>query len=130
MRKVRWLDRRVASPGPYLALCLNEAQFKDACRKIRCAPPPFVGTEWSDATVHFFNASETAIVCLKGWEGRNPVEVAGLLVHEAVHIWQEYAARIGERYPGAEQEAYAIQGISQELMAEFARQVKEIEHAG
>lgn len=125
MSKVRWLDRRVASPGPYLALCLNEDQFREACRRIKCPPPPFVSNEWSDATAHYFNGprGQTVIVCLKGWEGRNPIEVAGLLVHEAVHVWQEYAARIGERYPGAGQEAYAIQGISQELMAEFARQV-------
>lgn len=125
MNKVRWLDRRIACPGPYLALCLTEDQFKDACRRIKCAPPPFVSNEWSGATAHYFEASFglTVVVCLKGWEGRNPVEVAGLLVHEAVHVWQEYAARIGERNPGAEQEAYAIQAISQELMADFARQV-------
>jgi predicted Zn-dependent protease len=61
------------------------------------------------------------IVCLSGWQFRDPVEVAGLIVHESVHVWQHYAARIGEHAPSAEQEAYAIQSIAQELMAEFAR---------
>ncbi len=64
-------------------------------------------------------------MCVRAWEGRDPVEVAGLLVHEAVHVWQAYAQSIGERTPGEEQEAYAIQGIAQELMAEFARQMAE-----
>ena len=62
-------------------------------------------------------------MCLEDWRGRHPVEVAGLLVHEAVHIWQQYADRIGEDEPGREQEAYAIQAISHELMAEFARRM-------
>lgn len=124
--KIEWLDRRIAAPGPYLALCLNEDQFKAACKHIKCPPPPFILNDWSHATAHYFDGKrgQTVIVCLRDWEGRNPIEVAGLLVHEAVHVWQEYAERIGEQEPGREQEAYAIQAIAQELMAEFARQMK------
>lgn len=124
--RTEWLDRRIAAPGPYLALCLNEDQFKAACKHIKCQPPSFIVNDWSNATAHYFDGKrgQTVIVCLRDWEGRNPIEVAGLLVHEAVHVWQEYAARIGEQEPGREQEAYAIQAIAQELMAEFARQVK------
>jgi hypothetical protein len=62
---------------------------------------------------------------MRDFEGRNPIEVAGLLVHEAVHVWQEYCHGIGEATPASEQEAYGIQAISQELMAEFDRQMKE-----
>jgi hypothetical protein len=49
--------------------------------------------------------------------------VAGLLVHEAVHIWQEHCERIGEDSPGRETEAYSIQWISQQLFWEYVRQV-------
>jgi hypothetical protein len=119
----QWLDRRIAAPGPYLTLCLTEAQFAAACKHIKVAPPQFVKNEWSDATAHYFESPRglTVVVCLRGWQGRDPIEIAGLLVHEAVHVWQEYAERIGETHPGHEQEAYAIQAIAQELMAEFAR---------
>ena len=121
----RWLDRRVAAPGPFLCLCLTEPEFRAAVSKIKCVPTP----EWcsKDAATHVFkhggSGDSTCVVCMRGWEGRNPVEVAGLLVHEAVHVWQEYADSIGERAHGAEQEAYAVQWIAQSLMAEFARRL-------
>ena len=51
-----------------------------------------------------------------------PPEVAGRLVHEAVHVWQRYCDHIGERRPGNEQEAYGIQSIAQELMQSFVEQ--------
>lgn len=123
--KTRWLDRRVAAPGPCLALCLNQEEFDAACSHIRVQPFPFIMNEWSDATVHFFESwrGQCAIVCLRNYYDRNPIEVAGILVHEAVHIWQEYTLHIGEKFPGREQEAYAIQSISQELMAEFSRRM-------
>jgi hypothetical protein len=63
------------------------------------------------------------VVALRVTDGRTAIEIAGLLVHEAVHVWQHYAESIGERNPGAEQEAYAIQAIAQELMAEYARRI-------
>lgn len=127
-QKVNWLDRRIAAPGPHLALCLNESQFQAACRHLRCTnPPEFLKNEWSDATAHYFETDRglAVVVCLRGWSRRHPIEVAGILVHEAVHVWQEYCDRIGENIPGREQEAYAIQAIAQELMEEFSRQVNE-----
>lgn len=126
MAKVRWLERRVAFPGPHLALCLTEDQYHQACRDIRCTQyGPFIRNDWSNATTHYFDTAKglTVIVCLRGWEGADPIVVAGLLVHEATHIWQEYADRLGETTPGREQEAYAIQSISQELMWSFREQV-------
>jgi hypothetical protein len=123
----KWLDRRIASPGPLLTLCTTEDQFRKALRQ--CGVPTdsakFLRTSHADATVHWLDARRgelACIVCLGDWSERSGIEIAGLLVHEAVHIWQRYVERIGEDRPGDEQEAYAIQSIAQELMAEFARQ--------
>jgi hypothetical protein len=128
----RWLDRRIASPGPHLALALSQREFDKAlkhCGVLR-------GAEWlnagADATAHFLvrkGGGVTAVVCLQVTDERNSIEIAGLLVHEAVHVWQEYADAIGEHRPGREQEAYAIQSIAQELMAEFARRTQTPEKA-
>lgn len=77
------------------------------------------------ARTHYCDNQSGELVCLvclgEGHEKRAPIEVAGLLVHEAVHVWQQYCAAIGETEPGAEQEAYGIQCIAQELMSEYAR---------
>lgn len=128
MKKVKWLDRRIAAPGPFLTLCLDITSFKRACKHLGVEPPRFVMNDWSQATAHTFRNDKglAVIVCLTSWYNANPIEVAGLLVHEAVHIWQEYAENIGEHHPGKEQEAYAIQAISQELMQSFSDQVKEM----
>jgi len=127
--KTRWLDRRIAAPGPHLALCLSEEEFEAACAHLRSRNvPPWIRNSHSQATVHVFERpghGVTCVVCINEWQGRDPIEIAGLLVHEAVHIWQDYCDNIGENAPGREQEAYAVQSIAQELMAEFARRMEE-----
>lgn len=123
----RWLDRRIAHPGPFLTLCLNEAEYLKAMRHCKANPiNDWINTAWADATAHYLDndkGQRVCIVCMRVGTGRNAIEIAGLLVHEAVHCWQDYCARIGESRPGAEQEAYGIQSISQELMAEYARRM-------
>jgi hypothetical protein len=83
-------------------------------------------TPGKNATVHHASnpkGETVCIVCIDQSLDRNAIEVAGLLIHEAVHIWQQHCDDIGESDPGREQEAYAIQAISQELLAEFARRM-------
>lgn len=123
-RSTRWLDRRIAAPGPYLALALNQAEF-DAARKalgVREHAEFVVGS--ADATAHYMTNPDGKLAVVVGFRydaNRSGIEIAGLFVHEAVHVWQEYARSIGETHPGDEQEAYAVQSIAQELMAEFVR---------
>ena len=122
-----WLDRRVAAPGPYLTLVTSQDEFDAVLR--HCKMPlgtPYLSSARADATAHFFDnqrGDSVAVVALGDTTGRSGVEVAGLLVHEAVHIWQTYRENIGETHPGREQEAYAVQSIAQELMAEYARRL-------
>ena len=126
--KLTWLDRRVAAPGPYLTLVTSQDEFDAALRHFKMQPgTPYLSSARADATVHFFfdnrRGESVAVVALGDTTGRSSVEIAGLLVHEAVHIWQTHRENIGETHPGREQEAYAVQGIAQELMAEYARRI-------
>lgn len=122
--KPRWLDRRIAWPGPYLTLCLSEAEYLAALAHLKLVP---ADSEWcgeDGGKTHYASnpkGETVCIVCVRQAESRSAIEIAGLLVHEAVHVFQHYCDRIGERNPAVEQEAYGIQSIAQELMAEFAR---------
>lgn len=123
---MKWLDRRIAAPGPFLCLCLSEADFLKAARHCNLSDPgPWMKADTAHATTHYWECEGqlTCIVTMRDWEKRNGIEIAGLLIHEAVHVCQKYFERIGEVRTGAEQEAYAVQSVAQELMAEFARQV-------
>ena len=126
--KNNWLDRRIAAPGPYLTLCLTEEEYEQAMAHLQVKHyGPWLSTPQADATAHNLSNPDgnlCCVICISGYRGRSPVEVAGMLVHEAVHVWQEYCDFYGEKAPGREQEAYAVQAIAQELMAEFARRME------
>jgi hypothetical protein len=126
MKKYRWLNRRVAKLGPYLTLCLTPEEQIHALRGLTKENIAFPMTGALCTTLcHEKTGDLCCIVSLSQASQAKcePIEIAGLLVHEAVHIWQQHAKDIGETNPGLEQEAYAIQGISQELMAEYARRI-------
>jgi hypothetical protein len=125
--KLRWLDRRVAAPGPFLVLVRSQQEFDAAMRCCRIpVGAPYLKTQRADATTHilFNKRGESVCVVALGTHAKEHtgVEIAGLLVHEAVHIWQEHCLSIGETSPASEQTAYGIQGIAQTLMEEYARQ--------
>ena len=124
MAKIKWLDRRIARPGPYLTLCISESEFDSALRHCKVKDRPKWVNDNADATAHHLineTGDTVVVICIRDTLNRTPVEIAGLLVHESVHVWQAYCEMIGETSPGREQEAYAIQTISQELMTEFSR---------
>ena len=43
-------------------------------------------------------------------------EVAGLIAHEVMHVWQYIKENIGEDSPGAETEAYFMQNLVAQIM--------------
>jgi hypothetical protein len=122
----RWLDRRIGAPGPFLTLCLTEAEFEAAVKHCKLPATPQWVTNGKAATLHSFTGGPkgmVCIVCLGDVARHNAIEIAGLLIHEAVHVWQHWCDDVGETHPGAEQEAYGVQAVAQELMAEYARRI-------
>ena len=47
------------------------------------------------------------------------VNIAGILMHEAMHVLQDYLEYIGEQAVGRETQAYAVQAISVRLMEAY-----------
>lgn len=122
---VKWLNRDLIV-GPYLALALSEKEFHAALR--HCKVPIAEWPQWvkSAATTHTFTNKDgglCCVVCLGPHEGKSPIQVAALLVHEAVHVWQSWCDDVGEQAPSSELEAYSIQAISQRLMFAYAEPI-------
>lgn len=123
--KTKWLDRDLIT-GPYIALVLSEAEYGKAMKECGIPwadQPPWILADHADATVHRLrnpSKEDVHIVALRVRPGIAGVQVAAMLVHEAVHIWQWYKKRIGEKKPSKEFEAYSIQCISQRLMQAYA----------
>ena len=129
--KSNWLDRTLFVNSSHYTLCTTEKQFRQALKHFRVPKkeqPPFVSDAFSNATTHFFenvpNQQKASIVCISDCSDRTFAQIAGLLCHEAVHIWQQTRTDLGETEPSAELEAYAIQNLTQSLIEEFERQTK------
>jgi hypothetical protein len=124
MKKTEWLSQDIAPQGFKLCLCLSDEEYRRAMAECNTQPiAEWVSTPQADATLHTFDepgAGPVAIVCVGNAAGKSGIQIAALLVHEAVHIWQKYCAYIGESNPGHEQEAYAVQILSQTLMCQYA----------
>lgn len=71
------------------------------------------------AQVDYYEGGRHCIVQLGEVGERSLVQVYGLLLHEAVHIWQRVKILMGEKEPGIEFEAYSIQRIAQDLFSMF-----------
>lgn len=79
----------------------------------------------ADAQVSTFSDGAYAIVQIGDTSDKDQIQVYGLLLHEAVHVWQFVKRRMGEREPSVEFEAYSIQKIAQDLFEMFeASEVK------
>lgn len=127
---LEWLDRSLLISPYCYALCLSEEEFDKELDRLNVPKKSRNGwmkTPQANATLHFFDKTDDvgkcAIVCLQKKKGIEVLQVYSILVHEAVHLWQEIKEHIGERTPGAESEAYAIQRISQSLMYSYKEQI-------
>ncbi len=114
-----WANRCLLQ-GVYLTLCLDEVSFNRVCKKLGAED-----LDWhhsNHGTCYSLSDSEgknCCIVAIRDWKKRSLIEVHGLIVHEAMHVWQYTKKVMGEDAPGREIEAYAMQNITLELFGLF-----------
>ena len=124
-----WLNRGLFIGG-YVALVTSQKEFEQALADIKMTDykDAFVPNGWPACT-HSFENVDGSIACIVGLDmakaaEQDPIDVAALLVHEAVHVWQQNESAAGKLGCfGTEGEAYAIQNISTQLMSEYARRL-------
>jgi hypothetical protein len=124
--KINWLSRMLLK-GPRIVLCMNDSEYQQVIKYLVVHDPDPWLQDGMGACVHHFQSSgggQTACVCMDVDSFESPVEIASVITHESVHIWQRYKEYIGEDSPGIEIEAYAIENISKTLMEEYASRIK------
>jgi hypothetical protein len=125
--KTNWLSRTNGPLAPYMCLCLSDSDYLAALEYLKISPHTYWVPYGKSACVHFFEKEGidlTAVVCIKADPGWPHSTLIGLIVHEAVHIFQRWSASIGETEPAYEQQAYGIQCITQTLLDEYTRKTK------
>lgn len=120
MKKVKWLDRDLIISPYCIGLCTSEASYKKELKRLGVNYDGEWIREGKDGNVREMTCRSTGtslvIVSVRVDKKTKPLEVYGLLVHEAVHVWQKICDNIGEDEPSEEFEAYAIQNIAQRLI--------------
>lgn len=122
---MKWLDRALVVSPYYYGLCLSEKDFQKELKGLKIPRdewPAFLASKSADATAHFFESGDgkrCCIITLGSVKGRSVAQVHSMLVHEAVHLWQEIREDIGERRPSPEFEAYAVQSLAQRLIESY-----------
>lgn len=123
-----WLDRTVAPAAPFVTLVRSEEDYLEACAHCKVQnPDKWIADGNGAATTHTFEHAVDGLCCIVSInvQDQTPIQIAALLVHEAVHVVQRYFEHIAERHPAIEQTAYAIQYMSQTLMEEYLRQINQ-----
>lgn len=112
-----------------VGLCVDEKSYLREMKRLKVERPSVWITGGKAATVHLFdnsgNGRELIIVCIDmvEMEKEEPIVVACVLVHEAVHIFDSICEAWGEKHPSSEFKAYSIQRLSQQLMRTYARKI-------
>jgi hypothetical protein len=120
-----WLNRDILNSEVWYTLCTSREMYYAEMKKCNMLHHAGEFPEKGACVMTFTTPTTKRKCCIVNVSvdpSRTGIVIAGLLVHEAVHIFQEMMDRIGEKYPASEQQAYGIQWISQQLMWEYVRQ--------
>lgn len=125
-RGALWIERSLIHSPFYIGLCLTEAHFRAEMKRLNVDEdkrPRWLRSGYN-GKVHFLErkGKHVAIVCMR--PGRCNLSNIGLLVHEAVHVWQEIRDSLNEDNPSSEFEAISIQAIAQRLIEKYERMWK------
>ncbi len=127
MSKLNWLDRELVC-APHLILCGSEEEYLEVMKYLKCKYFDRWLTPGCHGKTHTLESGSkvTCIVCIDFNDAKKETLscVIGLLVHEAVHVWEVLCDHIGESKPSSEFQAYSIQIIAQRLISDFLERGK------
>jgi hypothetical protein len=122
MQRVKYYD---IGPYPvYFGFTTDPEAFKRELKRLGIKEDvPFTLDGVPGTTHHFLKGGKlTVIVCVKVMKKVSRPQLYGVLVHEAVHVWQAVLEKIGDETTSDEVEAYSIQNIAQWMIEDVMGQ--------
>lgn len=117
---VHWIH--MGSWGMYVGYTSSPEAFERAVKRLKVKPvPSFLSGDHAGATTHFFdnpNKWDCALICIDLTKpaAKDPIEIAGIVVHEVSHVILHLWKMIGEREPGHEAQAYLFQYLVMRIL--------------
>lgn len=115
LAKTVWLDR--GWQPVFIGFCPSEVAWKREMKRMGVRGQPYPDTD-ARATTFDKDGRVCVIVTLRDGveQHHSRVEIAGLLCHEATHVWQTVRQAMADPgQPSVEFEAYSMQAIFQGL---------------
>jgi hypothetical protein len=116
-RGVIWCDRGWM---PYhYGFCPNARAWGFEMVRLKLKVPPPYPAEYDGRCTHFECAKDRnacSIVTIRDGAKVSALTKAGMLIHEAMHVWRAMREAIGEHDPSSEFEAYSMQSIAMNLI--------------
>lgn len=110
---------------PHYILVFTAKEYRAVLKElgIKHTNFPFVESGANACVRHFETVGggmDTCVVCIyESCLEQSVPYICGMLAHEAVHVYQTAMEYLGEKAPGREIQAYAIQHITEELISTF-----------
>lgn len=121
--RVIWCDR--GWMPTYFGFCPSERAWRREMKLmgVKDDPPPEYPTSDGKASQFLEGGKNCVLVTISERidKKRDRLGVVGLIVHEAMHVWQHIRRDIGETEPSPEFEAYALQSISIQLCSAYSK---------
>ena len=125
MKALHWFE---VGPMPgYVGIVFTKRAFFNVLKKLEvedAVKEQWVGDGSAGANCLLLRKDNGDIVSLVSldpadYEGRSSAQVAAILAHEAVHVWQYMRDEMKEHKPGAETEAWVIQYYTQRFIIAY-----------
>ena len=124
-KRAQWIERCLIDSPYHIGLCTTRKQFKNEMRRLKVpklSRPDFV-TDGKNGTVHQLQSKKGDLICIVcvDIKEQHKIEIIGLFIHEAVHVWQSIKEEIGDNEASKDFEAYSIQIIAQRLIDKYRK---------
>ena len=123
----RWHNQALIKGCAQYALCTTQAEFDALLVKLKQPPEKFLAGNEQALSCTYEKPGRSkrpcVVVCVDASKKQSLEKYYSTLIHESVHVWQEFREYIGEDKPSTEFEAYSIERIAYNLMMEFKKRM-------